>query len=201
MPRMNLPNVLMVLVTLLAIVTGCGGPKTSPYLADCGTISRGDVQRGYHSSGLTAQHLQRIYIEPIDAKRVEGGPWRTLAEDHLGYAIGQSLRKARGFGVTDSPTNCTSRLQVVVIDLDPGSQAWRLVGGGGEARLTIEGKWLDPATNKPLACFMDSSAETGASNFNDLRADASEKQIRGLFTHLGKHIHEQVTLDLKHGRR
>jgi hypothetical protein len=181
------------LLAAVALV-GCA-PAASPFLSDCPSLHRAEVQKRFGTeTKLDARHFQRVFIEPIDVSRVANEAQQAQVRDALTQNLVVALQSTDGWGWTSIPQEATVFLQVSVTRFAPGSRAGRILAPGvaGIAYIDVEGKWIDPESKRPLACFADGSTSSGFLGLQDLPRNASGRMVNGIAGKLARRMLAQV---------
>jgi hypothetical protein len=184
------------------ILIGCGAPKASPFLADAPPLKRGEAIKGYGSTGtLSRQLIARVYVDTVDVAQIANQPkYQRMAADEFRASAVKTIYHADGWGITDFPQQCSSRLMLAVTKLDPGSGAGRIFAGElgmGNASIHMEAKLIDAATGKPVAAFASDMTDSGNAGIDDMGPNGTERILKRLFDRFNEDIVKQVNEDLR----
>ena len=108
--------------------------------------------------------------------------------DWLSAAVALAVHQSGSWKVVDRAEESTSQLEMAVTYCTRGSSTGRALGGGlgvGRAAVQVEGRLVDSATNKELACFTDRQADTGQGGLEDLGGDAGPELIERMLERVG----------------
>ena len=189
---------LLVMVALVG--SGCATTaKQSSFLSETSRLHAGRLLQSYWSAPeLTGQACSKIYIEPIDTSRIADQRGVSVADiaDWLATGVALAVHQNSGWNTVDRAEESTSRLEMAVTSYTTGSSTGRALVGGlgvGRAAVQVEGRLVDSATNKELACFIDRQTDTGTGGLDDLGGDAGPELVERMLDHLGTDLVKELS--------
>ena len=180
-------------LAMVALVgSGCATTaKQSGFLSETSRLHSGRFLQNYWSAPeLTSQAYSKIYIEPVDTSRITNQREVSVADiaDWLATGVALAVHQNSGWNTVDRAEESTSKLEMAVTSYTPGSSTGRALVGGlgvGRAAVQVEGRLVDSATNKELACFADRQTDTGTGGLEDLGGDAGPELVERMLEHVG----------------
>ena len=118
--------------------------------------------------------------------------------DWLATGVALAVHQNSGWNTVDRVEESTSKLELAVTYYTMGSSTGRALVGGfgvGRAAVQVEGRLVDSATNKALACFTDRQTDTGAGGLDDLGGDAGPELIERMLEHVGAILTMELSAD------
>ena len=178
---------------MVALVgSGCATTATkSGFLSNYDRMHAGRFLQSYWSAPeLTSAACSKIYIAPIDTSRITNQGEVSVADiaDWLETGTALAIHQNDGWNNVDQAEGSTSKLEMAVTYYTLGSSAKRaLVGqfGAGRAAVQVEGRLVDSATNKELACFITRQTDTGEGGLEDLGGDAGPELVQRMLERVG----------------
>jgi len=186
-------KLMLVCLTMVALVgSGCATTATkSGFLSNYDRMHAGRFLQSYWSAPeLTSAACSKIYIAPIDTSRITNQGEVSVADiaDWLETGTALAIHQNDGWNNVDQAEGSTSKLEMAVTYYTLGSSAKRaLVGqfGAGRAAVQVEGRLVDSATNKELACFITRQTDTGEGGLEDLGGDAGPELVQRMLERVG----------------
>jgi hypothetical protein len=190
------------LAMVALIGSGCATTATkSAFLSETSRLHPGRFLQNYWSAPeLTSQACSKIYIEPIDTSRITNQRGVSVVDiaDWLATGVALAIHQNSGWNTVDRAEESTSKLEMAVTSYTPGSSTGRALVGGlgvGRAAVQVEGRLVDSATNKELACFTDRQTDTGTGGLDDLGGDAGPELIERMLEHVGAILMMELSAD------
>ena len=201
-------GVLACLAMVALVGSGCATTaKQSGFLSETSRLHAGRFLQNYWSAPeLTSQTCSRIYIEPIDTSRITNQRGASAADiaDWLATGVALAVHQSSGWNTVDRAEESTSRLELAVTYYTMGSSTGRALVGGlgvGRAAVQVEGRLVDSATNKELACFADRQTDTGTGGLEDLGGDAGPELVERMLEHIGANLTMELSADRQDGAK
>ena len=158
------------------------------------------LQKYWSAPELTSQTCSKIYIEPIDTSRITNQRGVSVADisDWLATGVTLAIHQNSDWSIVDRVEESTSKLEMAVTYYTPGSSTGRALVGGlgvGRAAVQVEGRLVDSATNKELACFTDRQTDTGQGGLEDLGGDAGPELVERMLERVGVILIMELSAD------
>lgn len=176
---------LMILAMLICGATGCSTTAVkSDFLPPQQTLHKGQHLDNYWAAAdLPKSTLAKIYLEPIDISRIKDVPEisRDTAAHTLKFAALENIRFPGGWAVVETPETATAKFSLAITHLEPGSmmaRAWAAEFGAGHAYVQVDGKLVEVASGKTVACFMERRRDSGSIGFEDLGGNAAARMVK-----------------------
>jgi len=198
---------LVSLALLLGLVlsgTGCSTTAVkSDFLTQQQPLHKGKHLDNYWSSAdLAKTNLAKIYLEPIDTSRIKDVPEisRDTAAHTLKFAALENIRFPGGWKAVDEPGDATAKLSLAITHLEPGSmmsRAWAAEFGAGHAYVQVDGKLVDMASGKEVACFMERRRDSGSIGFEDLGGNAAARMVKRMLERIAADAVKEISESAK----
>ena len=176
-------HILVVTALAFSIFQGCATAKKAAFVENFQQMKRGRYVERFRANArsLTPETLRRVELDQIDTSRIADTPKvsRVEAGQWLKEAMIAELKKRPGCNLATNGAPATSRLSLAITEMNPGSQAARIIAaelGAGHAFVQVEGK-LTSVSGEEIAAFVDRRRSSGATGFEDLGGDAGPKLI------------------------
>ena len=124
--------------------------------------------------------------------------------DWLATGVALAVHQNSGWNTVAQVEESTSRLEMAVTSYTPGSSTGRALVGGlgvGRAAVQVEGRLVDSATNKELACFTDRQTDNGTGGLDDVGGDAGPELVERMLEHIGANLLMELSADRHDGAK
>jgi hypothetical protein len=189
---------LMCLAMVALAGSGCAATK-SGFLSDYGRMHTGLYLQNYRSAPeLSGRACSKIYITPVETSRIKNQRDVRVSDiaTWLKAAVVSAMHAETRWSVAERAEESTSTLEMAVTYFTPGSSGGRAFAGEfgmGHSAVQVEGRLVDSATNKELACFTERRTDTGPGGFEDIGGDAGSKLVEHMVNHIGTDLIKELS--------
>ncbi|MDX2088074.1 MAG: DUF4410 domain-containing protein [Kofleriaceae bacterium] len=201
MPKSAHALVLAGLAVALALSGCASAPKPTPFTPPQVALEKGKhVDRVWaDAAALAAARVANVALSEIDTRAIADAKGITAAEAR------ETLRGALVAGAGGDVVlrhgleGSTSRLEVAITELDPGSAAARVFAGelgAGHAWVQVEARLVDPASGAVLAAFVERSRDSGGIGLRDTFGSVGPTLVRELLQRAARDIRDELAIVL-----
>lgn len=196
-------SVYMVLVAMfLCVVTlvGCASPPIrSDYAMDTPPLKKGSYLDNvwFDEDALSTNRYSEVRLEGVRGIGVSDQTNLTV-DEAIKWLREATIEPGKDSVVLEStgPGQQTAILELVIIELNPGSTAarfWAGELGAGHAWVQIEGMLTDANSHKLLGYFVDRDRKSGVTTFRNSRGvDSGPGLIQDIIEDMGKNIRKEI---------
>jgi hypothetical protein len=188
---------------VVLLMTGCATAKRPAAVAGCAPLHVGRHLDGYWSApDFNRQAMTKIYFAPVETSQIKDRPGVSVADVVQWFTKDTvaTIHEYHSWSLVDRPDESTTKLLITITYFTPGSAAGRIWAGefgAGSAIVQIEGKLIESATGKQLACFFDDRRDTGAVGFEDMTGEIGPKLVKRTVRRVATNVIRELADDLQ----